>query len=142
MDARHEIMLEEYIKKVQIEARILGYMATNHILPAAVTYQNSLIKNIKGLKELGLEEETYSAQLNLVKVISRHIKNINDNVVAMIEARKRVNKIEDTRERAFSYCHEVKSHFEIIRHHCDKLELIVEDKLWPLTKYRELLFLG
>lgn len=142
MEARHEIMLEEYIKKVQIEARILGYLATNHILPAAVTYQNSLIQNIKGLKELGLDEDTYSAQLNLVAVVSRHIKNINDNVVAMIEARKRANKTEDTRQRAYMYCHEVKSYFEVIRHHCDKLELIVEDKLWPLPKYRELLFLG
>lgn len=141
LDARHEIMLEDYIKKVQIEARILGYMATNHILPAAVGYQNVLVKNVKGLKELGLDESSYKAQLNLVKVMSNHIQHINDNVEAMIEARKRANNEPDTHKRAAMYCNEVKTFFDKIRYHADKLELIVDDKMWPLTKYRELLFL-
>jgi glutamine synthetase len=141
LEARHEIMLEDYVKRVQIEARILGYMATNHILPAAVNYQNTLIENIKGLKEIGLDASAYKAQLNLANVISRHIQSINDNVEAMIEARKRANNTEDMHKRAHMYCHEVKSYFETIRYASDKLELIVDDKLWPLPKFRELLYM-
>jgi glutamine synthetase len=141
LEARHEIMLEDYVKRLQIEARILGYMATNHILPAAVNYQNTLIENIKGLKEIGLDPSAYKAQLNLASVISRHIQSINDNVEAMIEARKRANNTEDMHKRAHMYCHEVKSYFDPIRYASDKLELIVDDKLWPLPKFRELLYM-
>ncbi len=141
LDARHEIMLEEYVKKVQIEARILGYMATNHVLPAAIEYQNKLIANIKGLKELGLKEETYKAQLNLLTVMSSHIQHININVEAMIAARKKANDMPEMHKRADAYCNEIKPYFDQIRYHADKLELIIEDKLWPLPKYRELLFL-
>lgn len=141
LDARHEIMLEDYVKKVQIEARILGYMATNHILPAAVEYQNKLIENIRGLKEVGLKENAYKAQLNLLTIMSDHIQHINDNVEAMIAARKKANNEESMHKRADLYCNEVKPYFDTIRYHADKLELIIEDKLWPLPKYRELLFL-
>lgn len=141
LHARHEIVLEEYVKRVQIEARVLGYLTTNHILPVAVTYQNSLIQNVKGLKELGLEENTYAAQLNLLKVISRHIQEINDNVEAMIDERKKANKMDDMRERAEAYCTKIKVRFDKIRYHVDKLELFVDDKLWPMPKYREMLFL-
>ena len=141
LEARYEIMLEEYVKKVQIEARILGYLATNHVLPAAIEYQNKLIANITGLKNIGMPEEAYRAQKNLVGVISGHIQKINDYVEAMIEARKQANEEASMHERAQAYCDDVKSYFEQIRWHADKLELIVEDKLWPLPKYRELLFL-
>lgn len=141
LHARHEIVLEEYVKRVQIEARVLGYLTTNHILPAAVEYQNSLIKNVKGLKELGLGENTYAAQLNLLKVISGHIQEINDNVEAMIEERKKANKLENMRERAEAYCTKIKVRFDKIRYHVDKLELFVDDKIWPMPKYREMLFL-
>ncbi|MBL7705165.1 MAG: glutamine synthetase III [Taibaiella sp.] len=141
LHARHEIVLEEYVKRVQIEARVLGYLTTNHILPVAVTYQNSLIKNVKGLKDLGLEESTYAAQLNLLKVISGHIQEVNDNVEAMIEERKKANKMENMRERAEAYCTKIKVRFDKIRYHVDKLELFVDDKLWPMPKYREMLFL-
>ena len=141
LEARYEIVLEDYVKKVQIEARILGYLVTNHILPAAIKHQNELIKNVQGLKDLGLPEETYSTSLNLTKVISRHILQINNHVEAMIEERKKANKIEDARSRAEAYRSKVKAHFDIIRYHADKLELVVEDKLWPMPKYRELLFL-
>jgi glutamine synthetase len=141
LEARHDIMLEDYIKKVQIEARIIGYLSTNHILPAAINYQNTLIQNVRGLKELGLDNSSYKAQLNLLQVISGHIQNINDSVEAMLEARKKANDTEEIRERALKYCHEVKSYFEKIRYHADKLELIVDDKLWPLPKYRELLYM-
>ena len=141
LEARVEIMLEEYVKKVQIEARIMGYIATNHVLPAAIAYQNSLIENVKGLKDLGVSKDTFKAQLNLVEVVSKHIQNINDNVESMIEARKKANNEPDSHKRADMYCNEVKPHFDTIRYHVDKLELIVDDKLWPLPKYRELLFL-
>lgn len=141
LDARHEIMLEEYVKKVQIEARILGYICTNHILPAAINYQNTLIENVRGLKEVGLSEKSYAAQKNLLEVMSGHIQEINDNVEAMIEARKQANNIEDMHKRADAYCNKVKTYFDKIRYNADKLELIVDDKLWPLPKYRELLYL-
>ncbi len=141
LEARHEIMLEDYVKKVQIEARLIGYMATNHVLPAAINYQNVLIENVRGLKDLGLDKKTYKAQLNLVEVVSNHIQNLNDSVEAMLQARKMANEITDMHQRALKYCHEVKSHFDKIRYHADKLELIVDDKLWPLPKYRELLFI-
>ncbi len=141
LEARHEIMLEEYVKKVQIEARVIGYLSTNHVLPAAIEYQNILITNIRGLKEVGLNKSSYKAQLNLLEKMSEHIQHINDNVEAMIEARKTANNEADTHKRAHLYCHEVKPYFDKIRYHADKLELIVEDKLWPLPKYRELLFM-
>ena len=141
LEARHEIMLEDYVKKVQIEARILGYLATNHVLPAAINYQNILVENIRGLKEIGLDKKSYKAQLNLAEVISGHIQGINDNVEAMIEARKKANDTEDMHKRSLKYCHEVKPYFDKIRYHADKLELVVDDKLWPLPKYRELLFM-
>ncbi len=141
LEARHEIMLEEYIKKVQIEARVIGYLAANHILPAAIGYQNTLITNVKGLTEIGLDKKNYKTQLNMIEIMSDHIQNINDNVEAMIEARKTANNIEDSHKRALKYCHDVKPYFDKIRYHADKLELIVDDKLWPLPKYRELLFM-
>jgi len=141
LEARHEIMLEDYVKKVQIEARLIGYLATNHILPAAINYQNVLIANVRGLKEVGLDKKSYKAQLNLIEVMSNHIQEINDNVEAMIEARKKANNTADMHKRASMYCHEVKTYFDKIRYHVDKLELLVDDKTWPLPKYRELLFI-
>ena len=141
LDARHEIMLEDYVKKVQIEARILGYLATNHILPATINYQNTLIDNVKGLQAIGLDASTTKAQINLIKVISEHIQKINDHVEAMIEARKQANNEPDMHKRAALYCNSVKPHFDAIRYSADKLELMVDDKSWPLPKYRELLFL-
>jgi glutamine synthetase len=141
LDARHEIMLEDYVKKVQIEARILGYLATNHILPATINYQNSLLDNVKGLQAIGLDASTTKAQINLIKVISEHIQKINDHVEAMIEARKQANNEPDMHKRAALYCNSVKPHFDAIRYSADKLELMVDDKSWPLPKYRELLFL-
>ncbi len=141
IDARFEIMLEDYVKKIQIEARILGNLATNHILPAAINYQNTLIQNVRGIKDLGLPEDAYRSQLNLLRVASSHIQEINDNVEAMIAARKVANKVEELHERADHYCDNIRPYFDKIRYHADKLELIVEDKLWPLPKYRELLHL-
>ena len=104
----------------------MGYIATNHVLPAAITYQNSLIENVKGLKDIGLGESAYKAQLNLVEVVSGHIQNINKNVEAMIEARKKANNETDSHKRADMYCNDVKGYFDTIRYHVDKLELIVD----------------
>jgi glutamine synthetase len=141
LEARHEIMLEEYVKKVQIEARLVGYLASNSILPPSVQYQNTLIENVKGLKDLGLTIESYRSQLNIIENISKHIQGVSENVEKMIEARKKANDIEDMHERAFAYCDTVKPYFDTIRYHADKLELVVDDKLWSLPKYREMLFL-
>lgn len=141
IEARHEIMLEEYVKKVQIEARLIGYLASNSILPAAISYQNRLIENVKGLKDLGLNKETYRSQIEIIEVISKHINAISDQVEAMINERKKANEIASMHERARLYCDKVKSYFDSIRYHADKLELIVDDTLWTLPKYREMLFL-
>src|SRR5439155_26203730 len=117
LEARHEILLENYIKKVQIEARVMGDLATNHILPAAVRYQNTLIENIKGLKDVGLAETAYSSQKQILEEISKHIKVISDKVEGMIEARKVANEIGDTREKAISYCDTIKPSYDEIRYH-------------------------
>lgn len=142
IEARHEIELEEYAMRVQIEGRILGDIARNHVIPTAIRYQNILIENVRGLKEIYDKDYTRHAkeQLEIIEGISAHIASINSNVNAMIEARKVANKIEDAEKKAFAYCDDVKPFFEEIRYHCDKLELLVDDELWPLTKYRELLF--
>jgi glutamine synthetase len=140
-EARHEIMLEEYVKKVQIEARLMGYLASNSILPPSIQYQNTLIENVKGLKEIGLNPESYRSQIEIIEVISKHINGVSDNVEKMIEERKKANEIESMHERAVAYCDMVKPYFDTIRYHADKLELIVDDKLWALPKYREMLFL-
>lgn len=142
LEARHEIELEKYIKKVQIESRILGELCTSHILPSSIKYQNVLISNIKGMKELGLPEASYANQLRILEKISEHIAAVADGVEKMIGARKIANKIEHTRTKALAYQSQVKdSYFDKIRYHVDKLELLVEDQYWLLPKYRELLFL-
>ena len=142
LEARHEIELEKYIKKVQIEGRIMAELATSHILPAAIRYQNLLVSNVMGFKEAGLAEETYASQKQILETISRHIAEMSSSVLAMIEARKKANAIESTREKAIAYTTEVKEKFfDKIRYHADKLELLVDDKEWYLPKYRELLFI-
>ncbi len=141
LEARHEIYLEEYIKKVQIESRVMGDLALNHVIPTAIKYQNKLIENVKGLKDIGLGEEVYGNTLNSIKEISLHVGEILKNVDAMVEARKVANKVEDTHKRANAYCDDVKEYFEVIRYHVDKLELVVDDEDWPLPKYREILFI-
>ena len=142
LEARHEIMLEDYIKKVQIEARVMGDIASTLIVPAALKYQNILIENIRGLKDAGLAGSAYESQKVILEKMCEHINSIGSNVASMIESRKKVNEIKDTRTRAIAYCDEVKGkYFDLIRYHADKLELIIDDSIWPLPKYRELLFL-
>jgi glutamine synthetase len=142
LEARHEIMLEAYIKKVQIEARTMGELATSLILPSAVKYQNVLIENINGLKASGLKEAAYSSQMRVLEQISNHINAMSTGVQHMIEERKKANVITDTRQKAIAYCDNVKGkYFDEIRYHVDKLEMLVDDTHWLLPKYREMLFL-
>jgi glutamine synthetase len=142
LEARHEIELEKYIKRVQIEARIMGELATSHVLPPAIKYQNILIQNIKGLKEIGLPVSAYINQQQILEKISEHISKVSEMVGKMIEARKIANNISDTRTKAIAYNSQVKEpFFDEIRYHVDKLELLIDDKEWVLSKYRELLFL-
>lgn len=139
VEARNEIKLESYIKKVQIEARVMGDLAMNHIIPTAIAYQNKLITNANGLKGLGIDNK---AVVQTIKEISGHIEIIKNGVRDLVEERKRINKIVDTHKRAIAYCDDIKEkYFETIRDSVDKLELLVDDEDWPLVKYRELLFL-
>ncbi|MFT7334270.1 MAG: glutamine synthetase [Porticoccaceae bacterium] len=142
VEARYEIELEEYTKKIQIEGRVLGDISTNHVIPTAIRYQNTLIENVKGLKDIfGADFETIAKeQIILIKDISRHIEGINSKVLDMTNERKKANVLTDGQAMAEAYCNNVKPYFEIIREHCDKLELLVDNELWTLTKYRELLF--
>lgn len=141
LDARHDIQLDHYSKMLQIESRVMGNLAYNHVLPVAIEYQNELISNIRGLKEIDEDEELYSAQKELVKKISHHINEVRTNAKAMVDERKKANELTDTREVAIAYSDKVKAYFEPIRYHVDKLERMVDDRLWPLPKYRELVFI-
>ena len=139
IQARHEIMLENYIMKVQIEARVIGDLALNHIIPTAIIYQNKLIQNANGLKGLEINAEDI---IETIQDLSNHINMIKKLTNEMVEERKKVNKMEDSRTRAIAYCDQVKAkYFDQIRYSVDKLELLVDDEDWPLVKYRELLFL-
>lgn len=142
LKARYEIQVEEYIKKIQIESRVLGDIAQNHIIPVAIKYQNLLTTNVKDMKDIfGKDFENVAGeQLGLIKKISGHISGISKKVDEMIESRKKANKIDDIEKRADAYCEKVKPYFDDIREHCDKLEMLVDDELWPLSKYREMLF--
>ncbi len=142
-EARHAIYLETYSKKIQIESRVMGDLALNHIIPTALKYQTMLVDNVNGLKNIlssGDFNKASGSQIEMIKEISDHITTIKLKVEEMIEERKKANTIEDHRKHAVAYCEKVKSYFEDIRYHVDKLELIVEDESWPLPKYREMLF--
>ena len=143
VESRYEIELEEYVKKIQIEGRVLGDIARNHVIPTAIKYQNTLIENVKGLKDIFEKDFTKIAkeQIELIKEISEHIAGINHNIDEMIEQRKIANNLDNTEKMAEVYCNKVKPYFEVIREHCDKLELLVDNGIWPLTKYRELFFI-
>ncbi len=141
-EARYEIEIEEYAKRIQIEGRVLGDIARNHVIPTAITYQNRLIDNVKGHKEIFDKKYIVNArqQLKLIEQISIHINHTIKLIDEMTEARKKANALQSVEERAAAYCRDVKPYFERIRYHCDKLEILVDDEIWPLAKYRELLF--
>ena len=142
-EARHEILLESYFMKIQIESRVLGDLAGNHIVPTAIKYQNTLIDNVQRLKEI-MDTETFNSvakeQLEMIKEISARISKILSSKDEMIEARKAANAMEDVREKAIAYYDNVKPFFEVIRYESDKLELMIDDEQWPLPKFREMLF--
>jgi glutamine synthetase len=141
--ARYDIYMETYTKKIQIESRIMADLAMSHILPTAIKYQSSLIENVKGLKEIMSDSDFKKSgqiQLGMISEISEHINIIKTKVDEMTEARKKANAIADVKKQAVEYCEKVKSYFDIIRYHVDKLELLIDDENWPLPKYRELLF--
>ncbi|WP_010424271.1 glutamine synthetase III [Anaerophaga thermohalophila] len=144
LEARTEVELEKYTKKIQIEARVLGDLALNHIVPTAVRYMNTLIENVQGLKDIFGKESDYqelvSDRLDLIKQISNHIQYIKNKTNDMVEARKVANKIDDMEKKAEMYDQKVRPYLDDIRYHIDKLELSVDNGIWPLPKYRELLF--
>ena len=142
VEARFEILNETYVKKLQIEARIIGDMCLNHVIPAAVRYQNVLIENVKGMKEIfgDLHAELCVAEIETLKKISTYINSISADVEALVEERKTANRIENIAERAKVYSHNVKDMMEKVRDSADHLEMLVDDEMWPVPKYRELLF--
>lgn len=139
-EARYEILLENYYKKIQIEARVIGEIVNSLIAPAVFNYQTDLITNVKGLKDLGLGTETYAAQLDLVQRLSRHIQTIISDTEAMRQERKKANVLDDARDIAVAYDEKVKPYFDKIRYHINKVEQVIDDQKWPLPKLRELLF--
>jgi glutamine synthetase len=143
LEGRVEVEFEKYTKKIQIEARVLGDLAINHIVPTAVQYQTMLLDNVKNLKLVFGEEEYTSlsaGRIELIREIGGHVSSIKAKVKEMIEARKVANGIDSEKEKAYAYEGNVKPYLDDIRYHIDKLELIVDNELWPLPKYRELLF--
>jgi glutamine synthetase len=140
LEARHDISLEKYTLQIQIEARTLGELALTQILPAAIGFQNKLIKNVQGLIAVGLDESSTAAQRDLITRIATHVNGMKTALDAMVDARKKANKIEVARDKAIAYCDKVRPYFDEIRYHADRLERYVEDGTWPLPKYRELLF--
>jgi len=143
LESRVEVEYEKFTKKVQIEARVLGDLAINHIVPTAIKYMTSLIENVKGLKEVFPDDEFENlagSRKELIVTLSDHINEIRRLVHDMVEERKKANVIEDEYKKAIAYEKKVKPYLDEIREHIDKLELIVDDEMWPLPKYRELLF--
>lgn len=139
LDARHEIQLENYIMKIQIEARLISELGMTQVVPAALKYQNKLMDNAKGLKEFGLDNSHVKSVLDKV---NKHVAVIQSNILAMNAERGEVNLIEETHEKAQAYCDRIKAkYFDVIRESVDKLEIILDDEDWPLLKYREMLFL-
>jgi glutamine synthetase len=139
--ARHEILLESFYKKLQIEARVIGELVTNVIIPSAIAYQSKLVENVKGLKDIGAAASTYTAQMDIINQIADHVNFIKSNVELMVGERKKANIIDDIRDKALAYDEKVKTFFDPIRYHVDKLEQLIDDSIWPLPKFRELLFI-
>ncbi|HBE42137.1 MAG TPA: glutamine synthetase type III [Bacteroidales bacterium] len=143
LESRCDVEYEKFTKKVQIEARVLGDLAINHIIPTAIKYMSTLLGNVKGLKDVFGEngyERMAAGQKEIISLISDHISVIEEKANLMVEERKKANKITDSYKKAIMYENKVKPYLDEIRYHIDKLELIVDDEIWPLPKYRELLF--
>ncbi len=141
LEARYEIMQENYVKKIDIEAKVLGQLAISHVIPAAISYQQKLSDNVVSLKSIGVHKSTYDAQLKFIEEISKYIKHIRESVEKMMSESEKSHHIDNTHKRAVAFCHKVKPLFDEIRKSSDALEFIIEDELWKLPKYRELLFI-
>ncbi|MBT8178962.1 MAG: glutamine synthetase type III, partial [Eudoraea sp.] len=141
--ARQEVEFDTYILQTQIEGRVMNELVNSYIIPVAVNYQNTLIQNVLGLKEIygAAHKDLTEGTLNLIEQISEHLTAVKKKTDIMVEARKKANAMTDIHKKAFAYCEDVRPHFEGIRRHCDKLERLVDDRAWPLVKYRELLFI-
>jgi len=144
LEARKEIEFDSYVLKIQIESRLMGDLVNNNIIPAVLEYQNKLIQNIQGLVSVFGEKEGKSmakTQMDILKQINLHLNSMKAASETMLAERKKANGLVDVEKKALAYCDKVKVHFDEIRYHADKLELLVEDELWPLPKFRELLFI-
>ena len=141
IEARHEIMLENYIKKIQIESRLVGELSLTQIVPAAMAYQQRCMENLRLQKELGMNAKSSASLKVLAETIAQHISAMVEQTEKMRLARKKANEIDSTRAMAQAYCDQVKPYLESIRDHSDRLEILIDNELWPLPKYRELLFL-
>jgi glutamine synthetase len=141
LDARYDIMQESYVKKIDIEAKVMAQLATSHVIPAAVEYQTKLAACISSLKSAGVPKSLYSAQFEMVQTISKHINTIHEYTKKLVAETEKAHHIEDTHKRALAFCHKVKPLFDVIRNASDALEFMIEDDLWKLPKYRELLFI-
>lgn len=143
LEARFTVMNETYVKKLQIEARVIGDLCLNHIIPAAVKYQQLLGSSLDGMWKMFSEESPSlcRAEIATLRRISQGINYLSDHVAELVEARKKANREPDTPLRARLYCHEVRPLMDRVRADADALEMLVDDELWPLPKYRELLFL-
>jgi glutamine synthetase len=141
IEARHEIMLENYIKKIQIESRLVGELSLTQIVPAAMAYQQRCMENLRLQKELGMNAKSSASLKVLAETIAQHISAMVEQTEKMRLARKKANEIDSTRAMAQAYCDQVKPYLESIRDHADRLEILIDNELWPLPKYRELLFL-
>ncbi|AKA34201.1 glutamine synthetase III [Flagellimonas lutaonensis] len=142
LNAHREVELGAYVFHIQIEGRVLGEMVNNYVVPAVVKYQNQLLQNVQGFKEVygAGHKKLVGPQLDILQKMTRHLDEVKKQTDAMIEARKKANALTDITKKAEAYCNEVRPFFESIRYHVDRLERLVADEHWPFTKYRELLF--
>ncbi len=140
LDARYEVLLENYEMKIGIESQILAEMVQNQVIPATVTYQNQLITSIKGALDIGIKKASLKGQIDLVKQIAEHLEGLHQGLAAMEAAHKKAHAKKSSKAKAIAYCDLIKPCFDTIRHHADELEYLVDDQLWPLPKYRELMF--
>ena len=144
LEARNEVKWEMYTKKVQIEARVLGDLALNHVLPVAIRYQSILLDNVSKIRSIFPDDKAArmsASEIDTIEAIATHCRMIKEETEAMVEARKVANRIASERDKAIAYHDTVVPRMDVIRRHIDKLELMVDNEMWPLPKYRELLFI-
>lgn len=141
LEARYEIMQEMYIKKIEIEAKVIGQLAASHVLPAAIEYQSRIAKSVANMKAAGLAKSNYQTQIELIQMIAKHIATIDEGLKLLAIEAKNANSLKNTQKRAMAFCNKVKPIFDTIRKASDSLEFFIDDELWKLPKYREMLFL-